>query len=73
MPELTALGFPLVIGLSRKRFIGGLTGVDEPLDRVGGSVAAALFAAARGADVLRVHDVSATVQALAVQRALEGT
>jgi dihydropteroate synthase len=70
LPELAALGFPLVIGVSRKRFIGEITGVDEPLDRVGGSVAAALFSAAHGADVLRVHDVAATVQALAVVEAL---
>ena len=72
LPELASLGFPLVIGLSRKRFVGALTGVEEPADRLGGSVAAALFAAARGADVLRVHDVAATVQGLAVQRALSG-
>jgi dihydropteroate synthase len=70
LPELAALGFPVVVGMSRKRFIGTLTGVDEPLDRLGGSISAALFAASHGADVLRVHDVEATVQALVVQRAL---
>jgi dihydropteroate synthase len=73
LPELAALGFPVVIGMSRKRFIGALTGADEPLDRLGGSIAAALFAAGHGADVLRVHDVEATAQALAVQRALAET
>ena len=45
-------------------------GRDEPAERLGGSLAAALFSAGRGADVLRVHDVAATVQALAVNRAL---
>jgi dihydropteroate synthase len=70
LPELSALGFPLVLGVSRKRFIGTLTGVEEAHERLGGSVAAALFAAAGGADVLRVHDVATTVQALAVQSAL---
>jgi dihydropteroate synthase len=70
LPELAALGFPVVVGMSRKRFIGALTGAAEPIDRLGGSIAAALFAAGRGADVLRVHDVEATVQALVVQRAL---
>jgi dihydropteroate synthase len=70
LPELAALGFPVVIGASRKRFIGALTGAGEPLDRLGGSLAAALFAAARGVCVLRVHDVEATVQALVVQRVL---
>jgi len=58
------------VGASRKRFIGALTGVDEARLRVGGSVAASLFASGRGADVLRVHDVSATVQALTVTAAL---
>ena len=70
LPELAALGFPLVVGASRKRFIGTLTGVDEPAERLGGSVAAALFAAARGAHVVRVHDVAATAQALIVAQAL---
>jgi dihydropteroate synthase len=70
LPELAELGFPLVVGVSRKRFIGAITGVAEPIDRVGGSIAAALYAASNGADVLRVHDVAATVQALAVDRAL---
>ena len=72
LPEMAALGFPVVIGVSRKRFIGALTGAGEPLDRLGGSLAAALFAAAHGACVLRVHDVEATVQALVVQGALSG-
>jgi dihydropteroate synthase len=73
LPELAALGFPLVVGVSRKRFVGALTGVGEAHERLGGSVAAALFAAARGADVLRVHDVGPTVQALSVQSALSGS
>ncbi|HEY5540017.1 MAG TPA: dihydropteroate synthase [Coriobacteriia bacterium] len=71
LPELAALGFPLVLGVSRKRFIGAITGAEEPLDRLGGSVAAALFSASHGADVLRVHDVAITVQALAVAEALD--
>jgi dihydropteroate synthase len=51
---------------SRKRFIGELTGVTEPRQRVVGSVAAAVYAASQGAGVLRVHDVEQTVQALKV-------
>jgi len=50
--------------------IGTLTGQDEPGQRLHGSVAAAVLAAERGAGILRVHDVAATVQALAVQHAL---
>lgn len=70
LPELAVLGYPLVIGVSRKRFIGELTGIDVAHDRLGGSVAAALFSARAGADVVRVHDVAVTVQALTVERSL---
>ena len=61
-----ATGCRVFIGASRKRFIGALTGVDSAADRVFGSVGAALAAAACGAQALRVHDVSATHQALTV-------
>jgi dihydropteroate synthase len=70
--ELTGLGAPLVVGASRKRFIGDLTGIPNPADRLAGSLAAALHAAANGAAILRVHDVAPTVQALRVQEAIEG-
>ncbi|MBR0681456.1 dihydropteroate synthase [Roseomonas eburnea] len=69
LPLLTALGCRVVLGVSRKRFIGTLSGVEEAARRVPGSVAAALAGAARGASVLRVHDVAETVQALAVWQA----
>ncbi len=62
---------PLLIGVSRKRIIGEITGVEEPCRRVGGSVAAATLAAYKGAGVLRVHDVEETVQALAVCEAIK--
>jgi len=58
------LGVPMLAGLSRKRSIGELTGRDDPRQRVHGSVAAHLIAAQRGAMLLRVHDVAATVDAL---------
>ncbi|HZH43412.1 MAG TPA: dihydropteroate synthase [Lysobacter sp.] len=64
------LGVPVAAGLSRKRTIGELTGRDAPADRVHGSVAAALIAAQRGAKLLRVHDVAATVDALKVWNAV---
>ena len=70
LPALADLGYPVVIGASRKRFIGELTGVQEPSSRVAGSLAAACYAASHGAAVVRVHDVAATVQALAVSTAL---
>ena len=63
------LGVPLLIGASRKRFIQGLSGGAEPAHREPGSHAAAAAAAAQGAQILRVHDVAGSRQALAVWRA----
>ena len=71
LPELMAeTGFPLLIGVSRKRMIGELTGEAEAAARVHGSVAAALASVARGAQIVRVHDVKATADALKVWEAL---
>ena len=67
--ELLGLGRPLLVGLSRKSMIGAL--LDLPVEeRLHGSVAAALVAVERGARIVRVHDVAATVQALAVWNAV---
>ena len=63
------LGAALVVGASRKAFIGALTEEKTAKDRVLGSVGAAIAAAAQGAQILRVHDVKATIQALTVWRA----
>ncbi len=57
---------PLLIGVSRKRVIGEITGKENPQDRVAGSVAAALNCAIKGARILRVHDVDETVDALKI-------
>jgi dihydropteroate synthase len=62
-------GVPLLIGASRKRFIKGLSGGAEPRSREPGSHAAAIAAAGQGAQILRVHDVEGTSQALSVWRA----
>jgi len=67
---LLALGAPLVVGVSRKRFLGARTGVRDPARRVAASLAAGIAAAWRGAAILRVHDVAATRQALLVADAL---
>ncbi len=66
LAELTSLGYPVLVGASRKRFVGELTGVEVASERVCGSVGAHLAAASRGARILRVHDVEAHRQALAV-------
>ena len=70
LQRFTELGVPVLAGLSRKRTIGELTGRDDPRARVHGSVAAHLVAAQRGAMLLRVHDVAATVDALKVWEAV---
>jgi dihydropteroate synthase len=63
------LDLPLLVGISRKSMIGNLTG--KPVhDRLAGSLAGALAAAERGADIIRVHDVAETVDALKVWHAL---
>lgn len=64
------LGVKLCLGASRKSFIGGVTGENIAAGRVPGSIAAALAGAARGAQILRVHDVAETVQALQTFRAI---
>ncbi len=66
---LTDRGWPVLVGLSRKGTIGALTG-RPPTERLAGSVAAALAAVDRGAAIVRVHDVAATVDALKVWRAV---
>jgi len=62
-------GLPLLVGASRKRFIHSITPSD-PMERLGGSVAAHLLALEYGASIVRVHDVAPTVQALAVAAAI---
>jgi dihydropteroate synthase len=69
--ELDELGCPLVVGTSRKSFIGRADG--SPVDeRIGGTIASSVLAAAEGADVLRVHDVAEVRQALTVATAILG-
>jgi dihydropteroate synthase len=70
LAPLRALGYPMLIGLSRKGFIGQLSGEPVAARRLGGSLAAALFALTQGAAILRVHDVAETVQAVRVWQGL---
>lgn len=67
--ELTKLGVPVLAGLSRKSMLGALTGQDVA-QRLPASVAAAVIAVQRGANIVRVHDVRATVDALKILRAV---
>jgi dihydropteroate synthase len=70
LPRLATLGYPLLVGVSRKRFIGEITGVDTAADRDSGTVGAAVAALARGARLFRVHDVRAARRALDVAWAI---
>lgn len=71
LDEIASLGYPVLIGASRKRFIGEITGEPEPRDRVGGSVGAAVVSMFHAASVVRVHDVAETAAALRVAYAVE--
>jgi len=70
LPQVAALGYPVLVGMSRKRTLGDLTGraVD---DRLAGSVAAAVLAVQNGASLVRVHDVKETVDAMKIWMAFE--
>jgi len=69
LEALRVEGLPLLVGVSRKRMIGEITGRAVE-DRLAGSLAAALVAVGFGADVVRVHDVAETVDALRIRNAL---
>jgi dihydropteroate synthase len=71
LPELTTLGRPILLGTSRKSFIGRTDG-SETDDRLGGTIATSILAATAGAQVLRVHDVREMSQALKVASAVLG-
>jgi dihydropteroate synthase len=68
--QLTSLGRPVLVGASRKGFIGTLTGVDDPADRLAGSLAVAATSVADGARIVRAHDVEQTVRAVRVAHAV---
>jgi len=63
-------GFPLLVSVSNKSFIGKLTGKADPRDRLYGSLAAELFSVINGADILRTHNVSATKDVLSIYKKL---
>lgn len=70
IPELKALGYPVLIGTSRKSFIGHLLGGLPPEERLEGSLATIALSIAWGADIVRVHDVQATVRTARIADAL---
>jgi dihydropteroate synthase len=72
LPELAAAGFPLLVGPSRKRFIGAVLGEPRPRARLWGTAAVCALAVTRGAAVLRVHDVGPVVQVAHMAEAVGG-
>jgi dihydropteroate synthase len=68
--SLRELGVPILAGVSRKRFVGDLSGVEDPAERLEGSIAAAVWCATQGVHAVRVHDVGPTVRALRVADAI---
>jgi dihydropteroate synthase len=70
LAELRELGHPLLLGTSRKKFIGRITGDDLPADRVFGTAATVAWGVANGADIVRVHDVAAMVKVVRMIRAI---
>ena len=73
LDEFLELGLPLMIGASRKRFIGMITGKEDTEDRLPGTLAATVMAFMKGASIFRVHDVAENVQALQVAAAIAGS
>ena len=72
LDELQALQLPVLVGMSRKRMLGAITGKSEK-DRVVAGVAAAVVAVMKGASIIRTHDVDATMDAIKVCRAVQDT
>lgn len=70
LEEFRDFGLPILVGVSRKSFIGTVSGETDPERRLPGSIAAALFAVQHGASILRVHDVAETAQALQIWQRL---
>ncbi|MFA5844993.1 MAG: dihydropteroate synthase [Coriobacteriia bacterium] len=70
LPRLVGIGLPIIVGASRKRFVGAVLG-GEATERLEGSLAVAAYAVSRGASAVRVHDVSATVKVVRMVDAIE--
>jgi dihydropteroate synthase len=70
LSELTALGFPILLGASRKRFIGHILGIENPKERLSGTLGAHLAGVANGADIIRAHDIKPHREALGMFDAL---
>jgi dihydropteroate synthase len=66
-----SLGFPLLLGLSRKRFIKDLSGNNDSKERIGGTISSCLYSVLQGVQILRVHDINEINQALKIFKKLQ--
>nr|MDA3937639.1 dihydropteroate synthase [Actinomycetota bacterium] len=66
LETFAATGLPVLVGASRKRMIGDILGIEDPMDRLEGSLAVAAWSAAHGASIIRAHDVKETVRVVGV-------
>ena len=66
-----SLGFPVMLGISRKRFIKDLSGVNDSKERLGGTISSSLFAIMQGVQILRVHDINEINQSIKVFNSLK--
>jgi dihydropteroate synthase len=73
LSSLRSLGYPLCLGVSRKAFIGKVTGTTDPLDRLEGTIVANALGLLQGADLIRVHEVRAAVRTVQMVEAIRGT
>jgi dihydropteroate synthase len=73
LSDFTGMGYPVMVGASRKSFIGNILGGAPATERLEGSIAAAVYAYINGASILRVHDVGATVSAIKVAKSIKDT
>ena len=65
-----SLGFPILVGVSRKRFIKDLSGLNDSRDRIGGTISSSIFAIMNGVQIIRVHDVNEIIQSIKVFKKL---
>ena len=65
-----SLGFPVMLGVSRKRFIRDLSGINDSKERLGGTISSSLYAMMQGVQILRIHDVNEVIQSIKVFKSL---
>ena len=65
-----SLGFPILLGVSRKKFIKDISGTNDSIERIGGTIGSSLFAIMQGVQILRIHNVNEIIQSIKIFRRL---